>query len=446
MRHKLFYSIAGLIVEGKQKKDCWKFINTGLIDRYSSNWSVEPLTHKGRYYFEPCLDISNPIISKMREVLYKKPKIIVAKMALRIEAFIDANGDYSSANTNCIYGSEYSLFYLGAVLNSKLMRIIYDEYFGALIMSGGYFQYQAPQLKTLPIRPISFSTPEKERKERVSAAIELYKKYMVKLERGHGYENKEDSARQRRPLADGTIISGKEEAVHGEHSGTGERVHGVRGRARKHEDAQRVSEESEEYSSTTRYVESSLGIKSYTELAPYLAQGVERVMASLLDRETAAIKITPEFICGLHKDAFRELFPSWAGCYRDRDVTVGKHKPPPYFEVPILMRQYCEDLEVRLASVGENPAVSDVLLETLAFAEGRFLSIHPFLDFNGRVARMLLFALLYRLDLPPVPLIPDAHDEAGRKDYFDVLSAGDQFDWQPLVEVWKRRLGTGGKA
>lgn len=76
------------------------------------------------------------------------------------------------------------------------------------------------------------------------------------------------------------------------------------------------------------------------------------------------------------------------------------------------MRQYCEDLEFRLSSLDVNSLLTDLFLETLAFAEGRFLSIHPFLDFNGRVARMLLFALCYRLDLPPVELVPNEKQKA----------------------------------
>ncbi|MGH8524836.1 MAG: hypothetical protein ACREXY_11645, partial [Gammaproteobacteria bacterium] len=38
-------------------------------------------------------------------------------------------------------------------------------------------------------------------------------------------------------------------------------------------------------------------------------------------------------------------------------------------------------------------------LEALAFAEGRLLSIHPFLDFNGRATRVWLREVIRRL--PP---------------------------------------------
>ena len=41
-------------------------------------------------------------------------------------------------------------------------------------MSGGYFQYQAPQLKVIPIRRISFTTPADRRTSLVNEAEDMY--------------------------------------------------------------------------------------------------------------------------------------------------------------------------------------------------------------------------------------------------------------------------------
>jgi len=264
---------------------------------------------------------------------------------------------------------------------------------------------------------------------------------MVELDKGKQDEKKESSEEHSGAMADSYCSGRKKKAVSRKHPRAGKSVYGVRGRARKPENAERVSEDSEECSSTTRYLESSLGIKSYSELAPHLAKGVERVMASLVNAKPDKLIVSPEFICRLHKDAFGELFPAWAGRYRNRDVTVGKHTPPHSFEVPVLMRQYCDDLESRLSSIGQTPAINNILLETFAFAEGWFLSIHPFYDFNGRVARMLLFGLLYRFDLPPIQLVPDEKDDKGKKEYLKALASADNLDWHPLIEVWKKRFG-----
>ena len=82
--------------------------------------------------------------------------------------------------------------------------------------------------------------------------------------------------------------------------------------------------------------------------------------------------------------------------------------------------------------------LSDLTLELLAFAEGRFLTIHPFSDFNGRTIRLFLRELLRRLDFPRVILEPDT--DAGRAAYFAALEAADRRDFQPLVSIWRDRL------
>ena len=137
-----------------------------------------------------------------------------------------------------------------------------------------------------------------------------------------------------------------------------------------------------------------------------------------------------------HRGVCGDLTPNWAGHFRDADVRVGEHHPPPPYRVPQLMRDYFADLNARLAALRDPD--DPLLLELLAFAEGRFLSIHPFPDFNGRVSRLFLTELLRRLELPVVELAPSV--SAGRKKFLAVLHAADKLDWQPLIEIWKNRF------
>lgn len=130
------------------------------------------------------------------------------------------------------------------------------------------------------------------------------------------------------------------------------------------------------------------------------------------------------------------LVPSFVG-WRKVDVVVGGHTPPAFPKVPVLMRDYARDLEARLAALKNR---EDLLLEALAFAEGRLLSIHPFADFNGRVTRLFLRLLLRRLDLPSVNLVPLQNGEGS---YFAALAAADKVDWGPLMGVWKQRFEEG---
>ncbi|MCG2735727.1 MAG: Eco57I restriction-modification methylase domain-containing protein [Candidatus Methanoperedenaceae archaeon] len=169
------YESALVDVDGEKRK---KFINTGLIDRYNTLWGIDSLTHKGVIFTTPYLDLSNPAVTNERRIQYGKPKIIFAKMAKRVEAFLDEKGEFASANTNFVYDSEYNLHYLLAILNSNLMSTFYGGYFGALIMSGGYFQFQAPQLRVLPIRRLSFTTPPDRSAALVEHAKALYTAFL----------------------------------------------------------------------------------------------------------------------------------------------------------------------------------------------------------------------------------------------------------------------------
>lgn len=125
-------------------------INTGTIDRYHTTYSLVNFQNKGKQLKEPLLDTAK--ISEQRKKLYQSSKILIAKLALRIEGFLDG-GSFASINTNCIHSPEsgYPLEYLAAILNSKLISFVYSEIFSGLKMSGGYYQFQAPQLRILPI-------------------------------------------------------------------------------------------------------------------------------------------------------------------------------------------------------------------------------------------------------------------------------------------------------
>lgn len=130
-----------------------RIVNTGTIDRYRTTYGLKQLKDKGRSFSTPFLDISKEEVSAERKRLYKHPKILFSKLALRVEAFLDVDGSYASINTNCAHSpkDDYPLEYLIGLLNSSLMSFAYAELFRGLTMSKGYFQFQAPQLRILPV-------------------------------------------------------------------------------------------------------------------------------------------------------------------------------------------------------------------------------------------------------------------------------------------------------
>src|SRR5260221_46783 len=119
----------------------------------------------------------------------------------------------------------------------------------------------------------------------------------------------------------------------------------------------------------TRYLQTSLGILSYIQLAPLLAERVLRVERDIASLAFASQNQFPDLILNLHQRIAGELCPDWARRWRAAEVRVGEHHPPPPHRVPVLMRDYGEDLRVRLENTTGRR--DDLLLETLAFAEGR---------------------------------------------------------------------------
>jgi Fic family protein len=137
-----------------------------------------------------------------------------------------------------------------------------------------------------------------------------------------------------------------------------------------------------------------------------------------------------------HKRLAGHLFPDWAGRFRDVNVQIGAHISPPYYEVPVHMRQFCDDLAERLR---HNPGASvSSAAEFLAWADWRFQWIHPFKDFNGRIGRVLLAALLYKLSLPHVETAPS--EPHSRRQYLDALQVADNGNFSPLMDLWTHRI------
>src|SRR5665213_283371 len=184
----------------------------------------------------------------------------------------------------------------------------------------------------------------------------------------------------------------------------------------------------------TRFIETPRGVLSYSQLAPLLAERVLKIQQDIEDSLFAGLPLDESLLLGFHSGICGALTPDWAARFRDAEVRVGEHHPPPPHRVPQLMRDYFGDLNARIAALNNDP----LLLELLAFAEGRLLSIHPFADFNGRLTRLFLTELLRRLELPNVELAPT--EGTNRAKYLQALHAADRLDWQPLIALWETRL------
>lgn len=196
--------------------------------------------------------------------------------------------------------------------------------------------------------------------------------------------------------------------------------------------------EEEKRLDSTRFFQTAQGSLSYTQLSERLGVSLAALLDEIASVSPEQIAITSEWVCLRHKALAGELFPDWAGRYRDVNVQVGPHTPPPFYEVPGTMRLFCDDLaeRLRILRLAENDA--GALADFLAWADWRFQWIHPFRDFNGRIGRVLLATLLYKLALPHVVTAPLAGDRF--QAYLAALRAADAGDLGPLTQVWIGRL------
>lgn len=80
------------------------------------------------------------------------------------------------------------------------------------------------------------------------------------------------------------------------------------------------------------------------------------------------------------------------GAWRRRDVVVGRHRPPPHEDLPRFMARFDR-------AYGSPPLSKTRQIQTVGAVHHRFLWIHPFLDGNGRVARLMSHALYKRLGI-----------------------------------------------
>lgn len=144
--------------------------------------------------------------------------------------------------------------------------------------------------------------------------------------------------------------------------------------------------------SATSYKETVFGILPRSKVVVLEQKGLKRAQHYILKLSGTKTKITPELICNVHKEGFGFIFPAWAGKYRTVDVTVGKYEPPHYSKVGELVKSLCDDLEERLKHLPPSEKGEQFLTEVislLAWFQHRFVWIHPFKDYNGRLARLL---------------------------------------------------------
>jgi Fic family protein len=139
--------------------------------------------------------------------------------------------------------------------------------------------------------------------------------------------------------------------------------------------------------------------------------------------------ITPFHVRKIHKLVLTCIDDETAGQYRNLPVRIAgtTHQPPDSWEVPRLMIEWGDWLN--------DSALMLHPVERASFAHHRLVAIHPFIDGNGRTARLVMNLLLMREGYPPTIIM-----RANRRQYYRVLAQADGGDEAPLVNFVGRAV------
>lgn len=144
---------------------------------------------------------------------------------------------------------------------------------------------------------------------------------------------------------------------------------------------------------------------------------------SLIRKKT----ITEADILEINAIILDRIIPDLAGFYRASQVLIrgSDYHLPSASKVPQLMREFIKKLNAKT----EHP------IEHAAYVHFDFVHIHPFIDGNGREARLLMNLILLRAGYPPCYIL-----NAERKKYIDSLERAHKGDMQPFFNIVARAI------
>lgn len=115
-------------------------------------------------------------------------------------------------------------------------------------------------------------------------------------------------------------------------------------------------------------------------------------------------------IKNIHRLVLKGIYDEYAGTYRNQNVIISgaEHKPPNFLVVPKEMEKLIEWYKTGTQNL--HP------VERAAYLHGKFVGIHPFVDGNGRTARLLL-----NLELMKDGYVPIVIQNNKRIEYYNAL-------------------------
>ena len=134
-------------------------------------------------------------------------------------------------------------------------------------------------------------------------------------------------------------------------------------------------------------------------------------------------------ILQIHKIILKNISDADAGHYRNANVRImgAVHLPPSAIKIPALMAEFMEwyyENEAKLS-----------IVELAAWVHYNIVYIHPFVDGNGRTARLLMNLILLQNGYPPAVIL-----NMDRKKYYRVLMEADKGKYNNYLDFIGRSV------
>jgi Fic/DOC family len=180
------------------------------------------------------------------------------------------------------------------------------------------------------------------------------------------------------------------------------------------------------------------GTENHPVYQEFQVSNVGRQYDFLLSAVSASLKVQKPFLSthivkSLNFHAISCLHTN-AGDFRPCEVTVGIHKPPPFYLVQALMDDFVNSVNRFLETTDP--------IALAAFVLWRLNHIHPFINGNGRTARAACyFVLCLKLGklLPGTIILPELLNR-NHLEYEKALISADGSDMTPLHNLLHRLL------
>ncbi|MSR58985.1 MAG: hypothetical protein EXS05_15295 [Planctomycetaceae bacterium] len=159
--------------------------------------------------------------------------------------------------------------------------------------------------------------------------------------------------------------------------------------------------------------------------------GLKNAIESIQELMTAGnpVRDTTAFL-SVHDILFREMNAGIAGRLRNEDVTLtgAKHQPPDASHVPQLL----QSLFAQLGNIDDLGAI-----HVATWVHWGITRVHPFVDGNGRMARLWQDLILFQRRLTSAII-----RQQDRTEYYQVLTTADDGDFNPLAQLIAQRVAS----